>query len=1178
MRLTQIKLAGFKSFVDPTTIVVPGQLVGIVGPNGCGKSNVIDAVRWVLGESSAKQLRGESMQDVIFSGSADRKPVGRASVELVFDNSLGRLAGPWAQYSEISVKRVVTRDGESSYYINSQHVRRRDVTDIFLGTGLGPRAYSIIEQGMISRIITSRPEELRVFLEEAAGVSKYRERRRETESRLEDTRENLQRVGDILSELEQQIGKLGQQAEVAARYTDLQADLARAQHLLTFTRAREAGQARERHAADIGRAQTQLAAESAKLSEAERLIAELRDLHYVDSDKLATLQGALYEANAQVQQIEQELTFVTENRARLLRQVESLADEAARLAAQIAESEGETRHWQGEREAAEAAIAQRAEALQAAMGKIPQLEEAHAEARATVRRIEGDLAAAQSARKVDEVRESQALKVLAQLGERKSRLKTEVMSLPTPSDEDLAASDAARTSAEAAVITAESALAALEQRLPALEGGRRQQQQQHANLKSDIARAETQLLALQRQQARLEANAQVSMWAARHGLDHAPKLWQTIRVQPGWEDAIEAAFGLALNATCVPAGTSLADLAGNAPPGSFACFAAGTPDVSAVASGLTPLIEKLQHIAEESAGFVADLLSRAFALPEGADPLALARTLPPGGVLIDANGRAHTRHGITFYGPAETHRDLHGVLQRTREIEALKSALPELQRERQALERAQQESEHALQETHAAIRAARAQVTEAKRAAHEAELRAERLRQNAAAAAGRRAQIKAELQEIEAGEAREQAAMSAAQAALAESAERMASTVAAVDQADQAARVVQAALAAARQAASEAERAHQQAMFHERRCQDKLTSLTSLRGTLEQRAASVTASHQAASDELAGQQETGIRARLSTALEQKRQREEALALGRRGMEDLAERLRLGEEDRQRASAAMKPLADRVNELRFKEQEARINEDQFKLQLAEAGADLTELAAQLEKKARSTTLAADIARLQEEIASLGAVNLAALQELNEASARKTHLDAQTADLVQAIETLETAIRRIDRETRDLLQETFDTVNRNFSEMFPSLFGGGTAYLRLTGGEILDAGVQVFAQPPGKKNQSIQLLSGGEKALAALSLVFSLFRLNPAPFCMLDEVDAPLDDANTVRYSELVKRMSDQTQFLFITHNKITMEMANQLVGVTMQEPGVSRIVEVDVDTAMSFSQRDQAVAA
>jgi chromosome segregation protein len=1178
MRLTQIKLAGFKSFVDPTTIVLPGQLIGIVGPNGCGKSNVIDAVRWVLGESSAKQLRGGSMQDVIFAGSADRKPVGRASVELVFDNSLGRITGPWSQYSEVSVKRVVTREGDSSYYINGQHVRRRDVTDIFLGTGLGPRAYSIIEQGMIGRIIEAKPEELRMFLEEAAGVSKYRERRRETENRLDGTRENLARINDILAELTQNLTKLEGQAEVAAQYQALQTELAKTQQFLTYTRAREAGVARERHAVDILKIQTQIEEQNAKLAECERLIATLRDTHYLDTDKLSELQGGLYQANSDVSQLEQEITYLTENRGRIAKQIETLADEAARVNAQVAQNQTDERHWASELEVAALKIEAAREAVLLAEATIPDLEQRADAAKAAIRQIETELNEAQSQQKLDQVRESQALKALSQLNERKNRLRSEMMSLPTPSEEELAEVEMARETALEEAAQAETEQENAEARIAAATQRRRALQAELQTVRSDIARTEAELLALQQQQAKLESSHQVALWAAKHGIDRAPRIWQKIKAQSGWEDAIEAGLGAALNASET---ANVSALAGDPPPGSFVVYARGAAIAGmAPLAPLTPLISKLERIEPEVTAFIQDAMARLFALEVGSDPQAQIAQLPPGGVLVAANGHMYSRAGAWFYGSNDANRDLHGVLQRNRQIESLREKLPMLAEARVQHEHDVTALDRDTQQAEDSLRRARQSAQAARDSAHQSEMQAARLRQNLQVTGARRGAIKAELAQLETQITHEDAEMRMAQESLAAASMGMDGIIERLDLGDREGKASQRAVAEAKSQVLAAERGVQEAIFHERTCREKVASLGVLAATLVDRVRAITESREALVQQLEGMQEGNVRERLSAALQVKGERERVLTEARRGIEDLTERLKATEEQRLTITQGIRPLEERISELRFKEQEARINEDQFKLQLTETGADFAELEAQMEKKARSTSLQGDITRLQEAIAALGAVNLAALQELNEAKERKTHLDAQVNDLNQAVETLENAIKRIDRETRELLSETFNSVNRHFSEMFPSLFRGGTAYLKLTGEEILDAGLQIFAQPPGKKNQTIQLLSGGEKALAALSLVFSLFRLNPAPFCILDEVDAPLDDTNTQRYSDLVRRMSDQTQFLFITHNKITMELANQLVGVTMQEPGVSRIVEVDVESAVKFvqSQPAEAVAA
>ncbi len=1181
MRLTHIKLAGFKSFVDPTSIATPGQLIGIVGPNGCGKSNVIDAVRWVLGESSAKQLRGESMADVIFSGSADRKPLGRASVELVFDNLLGRLSGPWAQYTEISVKRIVTREGDSSYYINSQHVRRKDVTDLFLGTGLGPRSYAIIEQGMISRVITAKPEELRLFLEEAAGVSKYRERRRETESRLEDTRENLSRVADILNELDQQLVKLASQAEVAAKFNELSGDLKENQNLYTFTRAREAGQARERYANEVSKIGVAIEAEMAKLRETERLLTELRESHYGEVEKLQGLQGAMFEANSSVSQLQQELKYLTDNRARLTEQVEKLADEAARVGMQFTQTQTDNAHWSNE-------LTMSAERIETAQmlaeekhGLIPAAEEAHLKSQEAAKQAEVALREAEQAQRMDEMREGQALKNIAQFEGRRNRLKTEMMSLPTPDPEDIAQLEMKREEVLEQLTHLMDEEQSIEVKLPALERDRQEQQVRMQDLQREIARMDASLMALEKQQAKLESNNQVALWASKHGIADAKKLYQHLQVDKGWEDTVEAALGNALSATHLNSENKLAELSQDAPPGSFAAYVAANGAANThTSSSLAPLASKVTTQDAATRAFVDDILAHQFVLPDGMgaqQALAKARELPAGSALVAANGHRFTRFGASFYGPDDGNRDLHGVLARSREIETIKTELPEKQEARHTLEEAIQKLGQEIETLRNHVKTVRAQIGEAKGKERTIEVELTRLQQNLAVAETRRNAIKQELLQIEQEESGEQTAIKLAQEALAESAVGMETIVNRLDDADKAVRAAVNALNDARNAAQQAERAAQESTYAERSCRDKLTAIATLAASLTERLAGMNMEHDHAKAQLDEMNEGNVREQLNQALLKLDERKKILEDAKRGNEELEHTLRTKDEERLMAEQAIAPLNQKLSDIRFKEQEARINEETFRTQLTEAGGDYAALAELIERKTRSSSLQQDITRLQEEIAALGAVNMAALEELDAAKQRKDFLDAQALDLNQAVETLENAIRKIDKETRDLLQNTFDTVNSYLKELFPAIFRGGMAYLKLTGDEILNAGVEVVAQPPGKKNQSIQLLSGGEKALTAIALVFSLFRLNPAPFCMLDEVDAPLDDSNTGRMADLVRKMSDQTQFLFITHNKITMELATQLVGVTMQEPGVSRIVEVDVSAAFEFSQKQQAAA-
>jgi chromosome segregation protein len=1172
LRLTCVKLSGFKSFVDPTSISVPGQLVGVVGPNGCGKSNVIDAVRWVLGESSAKQLRGEHMHDVIFNGSTERKPVSRASVELVFDNSLGRIGGAWAQYAEISVKRILSRDGDSNYYLNGQHVRRRDVQDIFLGTGLGPRAYSIIEQGMISRVITSKPEELRIFLEEAAGVSKYRERRRETELRLEDTRENLSRVADIRAELETQLTHLAGQAEVAAKYQELQASLALNHNLLAFTRLREAEQAKSRYSNEVQKVTVALEAENARLRESERALEELRGKHYEETDRLQELQGSLYAANGEVQSLEQELAFLAENRRRMAHQLEAIGREAHEVERRIAEGEAERDRWQAEIDTAHAAIGEREGEVARAREALPQADAAAQKAAAEVRATESEMNSAEQAQGVEETRESHALKLLSQIEARKNRLKQENMALVFPEPEKLSGIERDRTALAEKLGQLELAQRDAEARLPTLETERREATERLHEATRELASLEAALKALEAQQARLDTDSKLREWIEAHGLERGERLWQAIRVEAGWDDAVEAALGVRLNAVKLGDDSAIPALLRDAPPGNFAVFVERGAAQADSSSRLTPLSSVVTSSRAGVVAYLRDALANVFILPDEESGMELARVLPPGGLLVSKAGHLVSRQGVVFHGPQS---ELHGVLQRQREIEDLQGRIPARMQARADVDARLRALDVELTEGQGEARRIRDELNRQRQEDHDLEVEYLKLSQSSQQAGQRREAIRAELAALEEDEGRERLEMQEAQHALEQGAQKIEEIVQRLQAFEATAADAQRAVAEARAAISSAERALSEAQFHERSCHEKVEGLGRLAVSLGERLAALSGHRDSVTDELGKLEEGQVREKLQAALQVKSEREKVLANARSGLEHLADTLRGLEEGRMAVEQGLNPLREKIMEVRVKEQEAATHAEQFAQQLQEAGVTREEMAEKLEKRVRSSGMQAEINRLNEEIAVLGPVNLAALSELGTARERKSYLDAQNDDLTQAVATLESAIKRIDRETRELLQETFESVNANFQEMFPALFGGGQASLRLTGEEILDAGLQVFAQPPGKKLQSIQLLSGGEKALTAIALVFSLFKLNPAPFCLLDEVDAPLDDPNTERFCELVRQMSGQTQFLFITHNKITMELASQLVGVTMPEPGVSKIVEVDIDTAMELARKQAA---
>ncbi|MBL8511872.1 MAG: chromosome segregation protein SMC, partial [Betaproteobacteria bacterium] len=882
MRLTQVKLAGFKSFVDPTTIAVPGQLVGVVGPNGCGKSNVIDAVRWVLGESSAKHLRGEKMEDVIFNGSTQRKPVARASVELVFDNSLGRVGGQWGQYNEISVKRVLTRDGNSDYYINGQHVRRRDITDIFLGTGLGPRAYAIIEQGMISRVITSRPEELRVFLEEVAGVSKYRERRRETELRLEDSRENINRVNDILSELDKQVEKLAQQAEVAAQYNAYQQELKLNENLWAYTKQREAAAARARYAADIVKTEIGFEGETAKLREVEAALDQLRQAHYTETDQLTTAQAAMFEANTAVVQLEQEINYLTDNRRRLNIQLESLTQQIAEVETNRESTAHELDRWHRELANGLDRVGEARERVEAVRTDIPNYEEKVKAALATTRAAENEVREAEQGQALEEARESNALKLLSQLEQRKNRLTTENMNLVMPDPDELARVEGERAEAQEALLMAEEQLTATEQQLADLERARRSTTESIAHATRELARIEAALLALQNQQARLDNNNRIAMWLSKYQLDKAPRLWQSINIKPGWEDALESALGLKLNAIKVNTPDALERIAQDPPPGSIALFIENSLEAApSAAPGLIPLADWVTSDTPGVMPFVRECLANIYLLENEAEAHQRLADLPFGAVFVTANGHLYSQHGLVLHGPQS---ELHGVLQRQREIETLKADLPGKIEARHALETEQKNIEQKLHETQETQRQCRQQIQAAKNREHQLQIEALKLNQAATQAAGRRQAIHEELALIDDQIEQERADMQEAQARLEEGGNRISELTDHLMVLEDQQKAAERALHEARERVNAAERAVQEANYFERTCHDKIKSLTDLTAQLSKRLDAIQANKTTLAGELAALQEGNIRERLQTALATRTDCEKALAAARDAME------------------------------------------------------------------------------------------------------------------------------------------------------------------------------------------------------------------------------------------------------------------------------------------------------
>lgn len=1171
MRLTQIKLSGFKSFVDTTVIPTPSQLVGVVGPNGCGKSNIIDAVRWVLGESRASELRGGSMQDVIFNGSGQRKQAARASVELTFDNSEGRIVGQWGTYSEISVRRELTRDGTSGYFINGQQVRRRDINDIFLGTGLGARGYAIIGQGMINRLIEARPEELRVYLEEAAGVSRYKERRRETESRLRDTRENLIRLEDILQELEQQLTRLESQAEVAKQYRALQAEGEQKQHVLWWLREKNARQEQKQHFLAIEQAQTAVEAAMADMRSTETRLEQLRQQHLTLTDEVQKAQQALFQSNATVSRIEAEIHHANTAQTRMEQRQAQLQAQQKEWAQLHAESASELDQKQYELEEAALLIEESLAQLEEIMLRVEPAQEQLEQKQRQISELAAQIQQANQQRALAQQRIDSLQQQRSQHQLRQQRFENDLVQLR--SDVPL---DVARLKSD----WEQAQQAQQQQQQQVVQLGNQVQQQQEHQQKAGLllqkqerehTQIQAQLEALQALQTQVQSQGQLTDWLQQHQLFDSKRLWQFLQVESGWEQAVEAVLGQRLNALVTEDWAVLQQLP-TLPPARLWFMRPTEKEASFLSQvGLRPIAEvvKVQDLRWQAT--IEQALAGYYIASDLQTALTAITTVGPEVSFVVQEGHIVQAHQVLLYA-ADSEQA--GILARQHAIEQQTKALQAQQLHVEAAQQHLQQSQSELAAIKQHHLSAQTRLQDLVQQTHELQLHYQQAEQRTQQQQQRERQLKNEILELQ-------------------------------DQQQQLVEMIE----------ESVEKSEEQALFlaeHEEQLliwQDELSAyndqlrllreqqreseqknerLKYNKGLVQARVDELLRSRQQAADlgqrtqaELAGLIDEyeqvdvlELHASLQEALEQRVEHEDAHQDIQKQLSTMAAQLHDLEHNRHQTGDGIEPLRQKVMEMQLAEQAARMTVEQYAEQLDSHQVDRQALAVlvqgQSDEWQKLTWLQSEVQRVNRAIEGLGAVNLAALEELQTAQERQFYLQSQHDDLTLAIETLEDAIRKIDRETRALLQTTFNEVNAHFGELFPRLFGGGEAKLIMTGDEVLDAGVQVMAQPPGKRNSTIQLLSGGEKALTATALVFAFFKLNPAPFCLLDEVDAPLDDANTERYANLVQSMSDHTQFLFISHNKIAMQMAKQLVGVTMQEQGVSRIVAVDMAAAVEMT--------
>ena len=1167
MRLQAIKLAGFKSFVDATTVPFPNNLCAVVGPNGCGKSNIIDAIRWVMGEGSAKNLRGESMTDVIFNGASNRKPVGQATIELLFDNSAGRLTGEYAAYSEISIKRQVSRDGQSSYFLNSVKCRRKDITDIFLGTGLGPRSYSIIEQGMISQLIEAKPEELRVYLEEAAGISKYKERRKETERRISHTRDNLDRLTDLREELERQIHHLERQAKNAERYTEFKKEEREVSAQLSALRWQNLDQKAGVQQQQIDQFEIELQARISDQRRVEAEIVALRDQLIGSNDSLAAVQQRFYDEGTEIARIEESIQYQSERARTLADSLRQTDQERTETAASLGSDEALIRDLaeQLERLAPEQAALSDSE-----IASKDQLEMAEHHVAELQQRWDQFTSEAAKVAQAGEIEQSKIALLEDSLQRLNQRLKA-VGDDKTRLSEQAVAEEIGPL--EAMIETQEEQVGRIQSEFDGLASQLQSQRVQNEQLSRTLneQRSEMQHLAGRRasldalQQAALGQAGDDTAWVSEQGLESALRVGESLEVDAGWEEAVEAVLGDALQGILVSNLRELSPAVARLTQGSITLL--GMSDTHApVVQGEAriSLAAKIQSSAELSAW-----LSHVFVAEDLEDALSLAENLAPDESVVTRDG---LWMGASWIRVSADKDVTAGVLQRQKEltrliaqIEALETLidttdeelaagainLTVLEQDRDALQSRLAEQQRAYGETRARLTAKRIQ---AEQIASELE-RADREITHS------QAQLETDSVQLQAARSRLGGAMDemeGVEATRAELAEQRHSA--------------QQALVTLRQQAQADRDANHQLALRTQNLTAQLTATGQAITRLSARQTSLLERKQTLEADIAALAEptTALQANLQERLQTRQGIEAELLAGRQVAQKIEFDIRSNESQRALFEEGVDQVRGQLEKARLEFQTLDVKRSTIEDLLKEAGAVLQEVISAMPEDADIPVWETELTKIENRIQRLGAINLAAIEEYKVQAERKAYLDAQNDDLEKALDTLMMAIRKIDIETRTRFKETFDLVNTKLQQLFPKLFGGGHAYLEMTGEDLLDTGVALMARPPGKRNSSIHLLSGGEKALTAIALVFSIFSLNPAPFCLLDEVDAPLDDANVMRYSELVKEMSRTVQFIYITHNKVAMEMAEQLMGVTMHEPGVSRLVSVDVEEAVAMS--------
>ncbi len=1167
MRLTKIKLAGFKSFVDPTTIPLPSNLVGIVGPNGCGKSNIIDAVRWVMGESSARNLRGGAMVDVIFNGSASRKPVGQASVEMTFDNSEGRVGGPFGHYNEISVKRVLGRDGQSHYALNGSKCRRRDISDLFSETGLGPRSYSIIEQGMISRLIEARPEDLRIFLEQAAGISKYKERRRETENRMGHTRENLERLNDLRGELTRQIEHLQQQAKTAEHYRTLkeqQRHTTGQWHMHHWCRLDEECRAVE---VKVAGGETEIEAVIAAQRGVEKDIAALHTAFHENSELINKIQGDFYACGAEIVAIEQSLQHMATRTKQRQQLLASLRRDEQSLLSHLEFDQQKNAALAGDLAASVARQTEQARLSNASLARSATAEAALRDGQSEWDQLNQRILEPEKQAASAEMQQQQQSALMAKYKTRLQQLQAELSAI------DVDKQVQALTTQEQLEKVQTQQLAKLGEQCDALQSQIQQQRALNLDMANQLNSQRNKIQQLNGQKVSLEVlqhaalggdQHQTTQWLSNSGIKNIQRLAQVITVNPGWERAVELVLGFYLESVCVDELDLLASSLNAAAAERLSLTLFDTTVLHRESESDKPrLLDQIQ--ADWS---LQGLLGEVYIADDLAQALSQRAQLAPHESLITQDG---FWLGASWLRVGSASGNNEGLLQRESQLRQLVATLHPLEQQCAVLETRTQEAQQQLNRLEAKRQSTQREYSEMHHALAETGKQLNSAQVELVQCRDRQQKITQQQQQ----QVEELARVTEEQQ---QASRQHHDACQLIEQLNQ-----QRKRLSSRRESLQIERdeAEQQQRIAHLESHDLALKVQSIRVTKEAVEQGIARSQQQLEqlttrriEQNKEQQQQETPETLNASLDEKLARRIVLEA-----ELAAARTRAGEieaeqhnKNNKRAEVEKKITKKRNNleRLRLNLQVLLERRQGLLEKINETGFAFPQLFDEVAEQSAEVQFEPLLVTIEQQIQQLGAINLAAISEYESASERQRYLQEQHQDLIEALTTLESAISKIDRETRTRFKETFDKVNAGLQTSFPLLFDGGHAYLELTGDDLLNTGVTVMARPPGKRNSSIHLLSGGEKALTAVALVFAIFELNPAPFCLLDEVDAPLDEANVGRFCKMVELMSERVQFIFISHNKITMEMAQQLNGVTMSEPGVSRLVAVDIKEAYDLA--------